>query len=201
MLALAHALAAAPQGLPDAIHQDPQLAILTGLCVVLSGIFHISSVGRERARHRLVTLLGAPGTSLAPLRRAMEAKARGQASAVYLVIGGLAYSGSYLVKVEFGPAFTWICAGVLVAGGVGFLLALEGYVSNAMRRLLQSYLRQHPFPFEDHIALTREIGELFGVTSTPEDTLDDYLARLRVALDIDEPPSPLFRARVPSLHT
>lgn len=201
MLALALALAVAPQGMPDAVHQDPQLAILTGLCVVLSGVFHISSVGRERARHRLVSLMGAPGTSLAPLRRAMEAKARGQASAIYLVLGGLSFSGSYLLQVPFGPSFTWVCAGVLVAGGIGFLLALEGYVSTAMRRLLQNYLREQPFPFEDHISLTREIGELFGVVSTAEDTLDDYLKRLRVALGIDEPPSHLFRTRVPSLHT
>ena len=203
MDALPHALAAltaVAQDLPVAVHQDPQLAVVSGVCVALAGVFHITSVGRERARHRLAMLLGARGRSLAPLRRAMEAKARGQAAAVYLILAGLAFSASYLVQIPFGPSFLWWAAGGLVAGGLGFLAALDGYVSNAMRRILQAHLRENPFSFEDNIAMTREIGDLFGVHSSPEDTLDTYLERLREALGIVEQPSRLFRG-VPSLHT
>ncbi len=201
MLVLPHALAAAAAQLTEPVHQDPQLAILTGLCVVLSGIFHITSVGRERARHRLSLLMGTRGTSLAPLRRAMEAKARGQASAIYLVLGGVSFSASFLVVVDMGTIFTWVTGAVLIAGGLSFLFALDGYVSTAMRRMLQAHLREHPFPFEDNIAMTREIGELFGVQSSPEDTLDGYLVRLREVLGIDEEPSRLFQVGVPSFHT
>ena len=198
---LAPAPAAAQSGLPVAVHQDPQLAVLTGICVALAGVFHISSVGRERARHRLAVLLGTQGHSLAPLRRAMEAKARGQAAAVYLILAGVAFSASYLLQVDFGPSFLWITAGALVAGGVAFLVFLEGYVSTAMRRIILAHLREHPFPFEDNIAMTREIGELFGIASSPEDTLDTYLERLRGALGLEDSPSRLFRRTAASLHT
>lgn len=145
--------------------------------------------------------MGVRGISLAPLRRAMEAKARGQASAIYLVFGGISFSASFLVQISMGPIFTWVTGAVLIVAGIGFLFALEGYVSTAMRHMLQAHLRKHPFPFEDNIAMTREIGELFGVQSSPEDTLDGYLIRLREVLGIDEEPSRLFQVGVPSFHT
>jgi len=197
----ATALVTAGQDLPVAVGQDPQLAVLSGICVALAGVFHISSVGRERARHRLATLLGTQGHSLAPLRSAMEAKARGQAAAVYLILAGVAFSTSFLVQIGFGPAFLWWAAGALVGAGIAFLVFLEGYVSNGMRRLLLAHLRAHPYSFEDNIAMTREIGGLFGVASSPEDTLDTYLERLRAAVGIEESPSRLFRRPSASLHT
>ena len=146
-------------------------------------------------------ILGSPSTSLAPLRRAMEAKARGQASAVYLMLGGASFAASFLLTVDIGPIFVFIAAAVLVALGLGFLALLEKYVVQALRRLLLGWLRENSFPFEENLSMTREIGDLFGVESGPEDTLDTYLERLRTALGLEQEAPRQVHRRITGFQT
>jgi hypothetical protein len=61
-----------------------------------------------------------------------------------------------------------------------------------MRNAVKDHLQKHSFSFEDQIALTREIGDLFGVISSQEDTLEGYVRKVRDSLGIKIPPSRLF---------
>ena len=83
--------------------------------------------------------------------------------------------------------------------GLSILLVVlqAGYVENAMRRYLLAHLREFPFSFEDNLALTREIGDLFGVSSEQQDTLESYVRKLRERLGLKEPQSKLFGRRNP----
>lgn len=179
-----------PQEVPLVQAADPNLAVMGFLAVFFAGAFFLSSVGRDRPRQRVGSVLGAKSTSLAPLRAALQSKARAQAAAVFLMLGSATLIAAFFFRLEVGRGFVYWAAGAMTAFSLVFLGLLEGYVAGAMRRYLAAHLRQHPFDFEDHLALTREIGELFKVSSGGDDTLGSYVAKVRSALGL---PAPLER--------
>lgn len=176
---------------------EPTLFGLGGCCLLLAGGFFLSGAGRDRAQFRTTLVLGTMVTSLRPLRSALQSKVRGQVGASFLLAGGLLQLASMLLKMEV-PAW-WLPVGAVVLAALSVILViLQGkYVENAMRRYLQTHLREFPFSFEDNLGLTREIGELFGVTGAAEDTVERYVKRLRDRLGLKEPPSKLFGRRAP----
>ena len=176
------------QEVPFVQAADPNLAVLGFLAVFFSGAFFLSSVGRDRPRQRVGSVLGAKSTSLAPLRAALQSKARAQAAALFLMIGSATLIAAFFFRLEVGRSFVYWAAGAMTIFSLLFLGLLEGYVAGAMRRYLAAHLRQHSFDFEDHLALTREIGELFRVRSHGEDTLESYVAKVRAALGVPTPP-------------
>jgi len=174
---------------------DPNLAVLGFLAIFLGAAFFLSSVGRDRPRQRIGQMLGTKSTSLAPLRAALQSKARSQAAAAFWMTGTATLIAAFFFQLEVGRAFLYWAAGGMIAFSVVFVGMLEGYVAGAMRRYVAAHLRQHPFDFEDHIALTREIGDLFKVRSNPEDTLESYVAKVRAALGLPGPPQRTQSAR------
>src|SRR5262249_45087275 len=70
------------------------------------------------------------------------------------------------------------------AGGiVGAVLALElggWWLSHALfLRYVREHFRAHPPALEGDLALARELGELFGIQSDGNDSVQSYLARIR----------------------
>lgn len=176
---------------------EPTLAAIGAFCLLLAGMFQLSSVGRDSAKYRLGVLLDAKMTSLEPLRGAMQSKARGQVAACLLAAGAATICVGEIMHMNIsGVVFYSILCGM--AGLSVLLIVLQaGYVENAMRRYLLAHLREFPFSFEDNLALTREIGELFGVPGSPEDTLESYVRKLRERLGLKESQSKLFGRRAP----
>lgn len=180
---------------------EPTLMALGGLCLMLAGGFFFSAFGRDQGRFRSTLILGTMVTTLQPLRGVLQSKVRGQVGSCYLTATGLL----------FGLAFTleWQSPTWLLVGGAAGLLALAAvlvflqgkYVENAMRRYLLAHLREIPFSFEDNLALTREIGELFGIRGAAEDTVESYVHRLRERLGLKQAPSKLFGRRAPHFST
>ena len=72
--------------------------------------------------------------------------------------------------------------GKVLAALVMFLL--DGHVRRVMRSHLRQELTAQDFTFEDHIGLTREIGELFGIEPKQGETLDAYVRAVREALGV-----------------
>lgn len=174
------------QDLPLVHPSDPNLAVLGFLAIFLGAAFFLSSVGRDRPRQRIGQMLGTKSVSLAPLRAALQSKARSQAAAAFWMIGAATLIAAFFFRLELERTFLYWAAGGMIAFSAVFVAMLEGYVSGAMRRYVAAHLRQHPFDFEDHIALTREIGDLFRVRSNPEDTLESYVAKVRAALGLPQ---------------
>ena len=130
--------------------------------------------------------------SLTVLWDAVLAKARGQAGATFIVLGSGFLLASVLLPSLALPHVQSVGAGILVL--LAFLLQflLAGHVKRSVRNAVKDHLGRHPFSFEDQISLTREIGDLFEVPSSQEDTLEGYVAKVRHALGIQEGPSRLF---------
>ncbi|TAJ24915.1 MAG: hypothetical protein EPO68_00750 [Planctomycetota bacterium] len=55
------------------------------------------------------------------------------------------------------------------------------------RKYVRRYLAQHPLDFETDTRLAREVGDLFDVQSAAEDTVQSYVARLRLELGLPAP--------------
>ena len=105
---------------------------------------------------------------------------------------GFLFASAWVVWESPFPLSLW-GGGGLVALAVCLQLLLESHVIRAMRNAVKEHLQKHPFSFEDQIALTREIGDLFGVASSQEDTLEGYVRKVRAGLGITIPPSRLFQ--------
>jgi len=176
---------------------EPNLTALGAFCLLLAGVFQLSSVGRDNAKYRLVLLLGAQMTSLAPLRGAMQSKARAQVAAILWVVGAATMVVGEILHLGISTVLFYSILGGMTGLSVFLIVLQAGYVETAMRRYLLNHLREFAFSFEDNLALTREIGELFGLPSAHEDTLENYVRKLRERLGLKEPPSKLFGRRTP----
>jgi len=88
------------------------------------------------------------------------------------------------VQKEF-PAL-WL--GIVVVLAVILLIASWWWSLLAFRRYLKEYFRSHPADFEADLGLAREVGDLFGLASHEDDTVESYVARLRLL--VGEPPAP-----------
>jgi hypothetical protein len=70
-----------------------------------------------------------------------------------------------------------------------FLIGTIGYATSrrAFKRYLKDFFRKNPWPFARDMALTQEIGEIFGIPKNPDDTVEMYCAKLRRELKLPEP--------------
>lgn len=57
----------------------------------------------------------------------------------------------------------------------------------SLRRHVRAHLREFPPDFETDTNLAREIGELIGLESTADETVQSYAARLRTSLGLAQP--------------
>ncbi len=187
--------------LTPALREDvvvhPVLFGLGACCLLLAGAFFWSAAGRDRARFRTTLVLSTMATSLRPLRGALQSKVRAQVGACFLMaaglLGGLAVTVSWQLPAWLLP----VGVGALVGLSLLLLFLQNRYVENAMRRYVQAHLREFPFSFEDNLALTREIGDLFGIGGQTEDTVESYVHKLRQRLGLKDSPSKLFGRRTP----
>jgi hypothetical protein len=88
------------------------------------------------------------------------------------------------VEKEF-PAL-WL--GIVVVLAVALLIGSWWWSLLAFRRYLKEYFRTHPADFEADLGLAREVGDLFGIASHEDDTVESYVARLRLL--VGDPPAP-----------
>jgi hypothetical protein len=130
---------------------------------------------------------GAAGPRLGAIREYVFQRAQIAVGFTYLVGGfGIQLLGRYRPArpdAEFPAA--WV-GGILVVTLV-FLALAWWWSRHSFRRHVRVHLRREPPDFESDLRLAREVGELFGVASEKDDTVQSYLERLHVALDLPLP--------------
>lgn len=158
------------------------------LCVV--GSFLLGNAILFRPPRSLVEeLFGKPQVRLRAIREYVFHRAQVGVGFTFLLAG---FALQLLGRYRPGPAASapefpavWI-GSILVLTLV--LLAL-GWISasRSFRRHVRAHLVRHPPDFEADLALAREVGELFGVESREDDTVQSYLERLHRALELPPP--------------
>jgi hypothetical protein len=179
---------------PEATAQEIVLTLCTDwvvlglVCYFLAGVFMITSVGRGRPRTRAQFVLGMSPESLTGLRASVMAKGRSLVAAIYFLSGTALQLAAVLLPGPSNPSIQfWGSVGLIFIGGT-LMFLLDGHVDRVMRSHLRTQLRTNQFAFEDHIQLTREIGDLFGVEATQTDTLENYIRSVRDAIGIPDRP-------------
>jgi hypothetical protein len=175
----------------------PKDAFGVGLVWQLLGVFLLANSLVFRSPRRLVDEhFGATRTRLVTIRSALFQRLQVHLGFLFVLVGlALQLYGHYgAPEVQSGPRpfpKEWIAL-VLVA-----VLGLElggWWLSHALfLRHVREHFRAHPPSLETDMALARELGELFGIASDGNDTVQSYLARLRRRLGLEDAPAPTPR--------
>ena len=106
-------------------------------------------------------------------------------------------TGSGLAPIEFPT--TWV--GLVLLSALA-LVVLGWWLSHALfRHYVRGYLMRHPFDFETEVKLAREVGEILGLETGSDETVQSYVARLRRRLGLLEPARPGERRVEPRRDT
>jgi hypothetical protein len=89
--------------------------------------------------------------------------------------------------IEPEPSFPVVAVGCIVLLTIAFLCLGWWWSSRAFRRYVREHFLEHPPDFESQMTMAREVGDLFGVESHRDDTVQSYAERLRRAIDLPEP--------------
>lgn len=197
MIALAACVPAAVQGAPSL---EPDWATL-GLVLAVVGSFLLGNAilfrhPRDLVRDRFAASLAAPSSArVAPLlgiRGQIFHRLQISTGFFYLVLGFVLQLVGRFRPLQDGvaPAFPvfWITAIALVTAGL--LILGWWWSSRAFRRYVRAHLARNPPEFEADMVFAREVGDLFGIESHPEDSVESYVGRLRAELKLSAPARP-----------
>ena len=76
------------------------------------------------------------------------------------------------------PPLSMAWVGVIVASAIILLFSGWWWSVWAFRRYVREYFTENPRDFLTEPAVAREVGELFGIESGDDDTVEDYVKRL-----------------------
>jgi len=152
-----------------------------GLVLAIVGSFLLAnSILFRHPRQLVIERFGREIQQLRKIREYIFHRVQVNVGFGFLLAGfGLQLYGHYSplpagVDKEF-PAM-WL--GIIVVLAVALLIASWWWSLLAFRRYLREYFRTHPADFEADLGLAREVGDLFGLASHADDTVESYVARL-----------------------
>jgi hypothetical protein len=161
-----------------------------GLVLAIVGSFLLAnSILFRHPRQLVVERFGRATQDLRKIREYIFHRVQVNVGFGFLLAGfGLQLYGQYSPLPEGAVrTFPALWIGIIVVLAVALLLASWWWSLLAFRRYVRDYFRTHPADFEADLALAREVGELFGLTSHADDTVQSYVARLRQQVCVPKP--------------
>lgn len=167
----------------------PEDAFGLGLVLVLIGVFLLANAVLFRHPRALVAEhFGGTRERLVSIRGAIFHRLQVHLGFLFLLVGlAVAIYGHFGAPGTSTPAggsevarvFPKEWVGLIVAAVLG--LELGGWwLSHALfLRYVREHFRAHPPALEEDLALARELGELFGIHSEGNDSVQSYLVRIR----------------------
>lgn len=154
------------------------------LCTV-GAVFLARSIMIKPPRRVVEEFFGAGEGRISSIRRYIDAKNRVIIGCAFLVVG---FAVQLVGLHRRQPSEPPESGRLALEGGAVLLLgaAMWFYASlrsrSSLRRYLEEFFRRSPWPFEKHMELTKEIGDLFGIPHTPDDSIEAYVAKVRKAI-------------------
>ena len=78
-----------------------------------------------------------------------------------------------------------IVCGAIITVAFGVYVVGTLYSRRSFKRYLCEFFQKHPFNFVQNMEMTKQIGKFFGIQSSPEDSVELYVAKVMVALGLD----------------
>lgn len=178
-----------PWPLVDALGAEPDWQSV-GLVLSLVGSFLLGNAILFRHPRQLVEeLFGRHEERLHTIRAFIFHRVQVAVGFTFLVSGfGLQLLGRSRPPIlDAEPVFPMVAVGCVVLLTIAFLCLGWWWSSRAFRRYVREHFLRNPPDFEADMAMAREVGDLFGVDSHGDDTVQSYAERLRHAIDLPEP--------------
>ncbi len=173
--------------------------MVVGLACNLVGIFLLAnSIVFRSPRHLIGEFFGVGQGTLRPLRDYVLNKIQVVIGFLFLTAGMVLQVWSFWAQIENKLPVLIIC-GSLVAVAFGIYLAGLVYSRRSFRRYLREFFQANPFNFSQNMELTKQIGKAFGIAPAPEQSVEQYVAKVMRALGLD-PKKPPFVARTQRLR-
>lgn len=167
--------------------------IAIGLVLSVVGAFLLGNAILFRNPRTLVEeFFGSRITRLPAIREFVFHRAQVGVGFTYLVAGfGVQLLGRYrsgaAVPGVAEPEFPVAWVGAVLVITIALLALSWWWAKHAFRRHVRAHLRREPPDFEANLPLAREVGDLFGVESRDDDTVQSFLERLHHALEMPAP--------------
>jgi preprotein translocase subunit SecG len=168
----------------------PEDAFGLGLVLVLIGAFLLAnSVLLRHPRAMVAEHFGGPRTRLSSIRGIIFQRLQVHLGFLFLLVGfALEIYGHY--GVGEGSSATHVFPVAWVGAIAVAVIALElggWWLSHALfLRYVREHFRANPPALEGDLALARELGELFGIQSEGNDSVQSYLTRIRRRIGLPE---------------
>lgn len=169
--------------------------IAIGLVLSVVGSFLLGNAILFRNPRTLVEeFFGSRSTRLPAIREFVFHRAQVGVGFTYLVGGfGVQLLGRYrsdsYAPLALAPEreFPVAWVGAIVVLTIALLGLAWWWAKHSFRRHVRAHLRREPPDFEADLRLAREVGDLFGVESQKDDTVQSFLERLHHALEMPAP--------------
>lgn len=162
-----------------------------GLVASIVGCFLIANaILFEHPRRLVERYFGSSTGRLRSVREYVYNRVQTNLGFTFLLGGfGLQLYGRYGEAGAQGTTpFSMAWVGLIVVLAVGLLFSGWWWSMLAFRRYVRQYFIQHPPNLMGDPATMRELGELFGVESYDDDTVEAYVARLRAKAGLPADP-------------
>lgn len=168
-----------------------------GLVLALVGAFLVGNAALFRQPRRLFPeLFGERRLSRALIRERLFHRVQVAVGFTFVVAGfGVQLLGRTRPPPPAGAPFPVAWVGVIALAAVGLLVLGWWWSARSIQGTLREHFRAHPPDFETDTDLARAVGEVFGVDSLPDDTVESYVTRLRQKIGL-APPDRTRRRRV-----
>ena len=165
---------------------DPSVAVVVGLAMNVVGIFFLAnSIIFRKPKQVLEEFFGVDRGSLHLIKDYVLNK-------IQVVIGFLFLTGGFVLqavgawqKIHDQATVLLICGGIFVTAVLVYIVGAH-YSRRSFRKYLRSFFRTHEFSFTANMALTKEIGQIFGIPHQPDETVEAYVQKVRRYLQLPQ---------------
>ncbi len=156
---------------------------IIGLTCMIVGLILLANSIVFRSPRRLVEeYFGVGIGSMRPVRDYVLNK-------IQVIIGFLFLTAGVILQglTAWGLVSTTIkiVCGLLILFAVGVYFFGKRYSRRIFQQILRQHFKQHAFDFQQNMSVTKQIGKAFGILESPDDSVEKYVAKVMLALDLD----------------
>lgn len=154
-----------------------------GLVLAIIGSFLLANAILFRhPKHMVRERFGGERTQLRTIREYIFHRVQVSLGFTCLLSGfGLQLFGRYRpLPIEARQTFPVVWVSLVTVTVVVLMIVGWWWSLWVFRRYVRNYFQQNPPDFEADLAMAREVGELFGISSHGDDTVHSYVERLRM---------------------
>jgi hypothetical protein len=171
------------------VFSDPDWTSL-GIVAAIVGAFLIANATLFEHPRRLVERYFGASGRLQTVREYVYNRVQTTLGFAFLLTGfGMQLFGHFGATADGEPPLNLAWVGVIVVAAVVLLFSAWWWSLWAFRRYVREYFSEQPISLEREGRAAREIGELFGVDSLSDDTVETYAARVRAKAGLPRRPS------------